>query len=503
MASSMKSAGPPPIPARPSDDSFREIPTPEIGLTIDGIRNTKRRSRSVGNLKEAILAHPTERKRSEEIRFWRESFPGSILRASGFTVPVRQQERDIKSLDCARDELATPTRYKIGSGYGRVRDTLHSRQSTLDRLQSSPPYDVRSNSAFGTELSRDLEDRVAKLEANLQSFQRSLNRIQAEKNRRTVVIGNDSSGTRTSGVRRSNRVDELTASILVDDLQEPFANSQYLYNTEPAPEQYASRPSTAPHELSLDTTKQSGSSVLPVSPLAESVRTSTPYNTNTTTTTGFSAAATGGAGSTRAMSSTQWSGTNATGATSTSERVPTRSASSSHLSTSPNVTFKSLYQMLSDERSARRRLEGQMRGLRTEIQDLQYQVHTQSRIQSQRSSYMLSQDATIPSSRLRELLRETDDSPSSSPIRDYDGPRLEDPRIGAIGAQAVVSRFSGSTTQQESIAEQRGGAMEESDDDREELGGEAKTPYEVYETPTEGRSPFGYDGDRDHDGGMF
>lgn len=490
IASSIRSGGAPPVPARPSDDLFRETPTPEIGMAISGIRNPKRRSRSVGDLKETSLIHPAERKRSEEIRFWKESFHGSVLRTSGFTVPARQQEADTTSQSCNREDAATPTRHKAGSSSGRMGGTFHSRQSTLDRLQSSPPYDMRSNSAFGTELSRDLEDRVAKLEANLHSFQRSLNRLQAEKNRRTVVIGDDSSNMRTSGVRRSNRVDELTPSMLVDDLHEPFANSHYLYHAGPTAEQHALRPSTAPHNLSLDTTAQPGASIPPVPSLSDSTRTPTPHNTTHSS----SAAATGGSGSSRARSSPNWSPAPATGL-SASERAPTRSASSTRLSTSPTVTFKSLYQMLSDERSARRRLESQLRGLRTEIQDLQFQVSAQPRAQSQRSSYML---AAVPSARLRDLLRETDDSPTECAARrDASPDGLGDPRTGAQEA-VVVSRFSGSTTQQESLAEAGAGAGDDSEEDE----GQAQTPCEVYETPSEGRSPFAY-GRGGHEGGMF
>lgn len=160
----------------------------------------------------------------------------------------------------------------------------------------------------------------------------------------------------------------------------------------------------------------------------------------------------------------------------TATRPSTARNPSNLIITNPSVTFKSLYQMLADERSARRRLETQMRTLHNDIQDLQQQVSSTS--YSHRNSYMLSHEATMASSRLRELLRETE-SDGGSP---EDTPRKN----------VYISRFSGSTT----------GGVQEIDETTgaDEDGDEAQTPHEEYKTPQEEQSPFKFD---HRDGEMF
>lgn len=148
-------------------------------------------------------------------------------------------------------------------------------------------------------------------------------------------------------------------------------------------------------------------------------------------------------------------------------------------------TFRSLYEMLTDERSARRRLETQLRNMRQEINDLHYQVSERSQIQSQRSS-VLPVDPMVGSSRLRELLRGTEVSPpgtSQSQQRASGNTGIS----STSNAPRVVSRFSGS--------ESEAGAMES-----EEL----TTPYEAYQTPREELSRFHFGHERSpSEGEMF
>lgn len=441
----------PPMPtARASHDIARDTPEPDVGIAVDGIRNPKRRSRSVGELRavDATRPSPPARKRSDEIRFWRESFQGSVLRASGFMVPpprpaTQHEEEAPRSAREEQEESMTPTRQKSGQWFANA--PSHSRQDTLGILEgsgSSPPPGARSASALGTDLSHDLEDRVAKLEAHLQSFQQSLTRLQGEKHRRTIVADK---------LPISRRADKRTPSMLADDLSLPIEVSDYQYAYEPPAAPASSRPSTAPHPMTPNRDREEPPMPpLPVQPPH--------FSTSTVVDANAAAAATG-------------------------TRVASQSPSTAHFATTPNVTFRSLYQMLSDERSARRRLEGQMRGLKTELQDLQFQVQTQSRLQSQRNSYMLSHDAAMGSARLQELLRQTEDSPANTPVRDR--------QSGSGGDGVVVSRFSGSTRQES----EAGAARElEVDDD-------LQTPYEAYQTPKEASSPFHFG--RDGDGDMF
>lgn len=445
IAAAAKRSEIPPMPSRASAESLRPARPSDVGVAISGVKD-KRRSRSASGARtrDSGVASVPERKRSEEIRFWRESYQGSVLRASGFTVPFsvpppEEQERDDKWQTMAGDqqENVSPTRRVAGSPRG-LRITSHSRQDTLGTLDGSTALNssnYRSTSGLDMQASRDLENRVAQLEANLQLFQRSLQKLQADRNRRTVIVGDHP----PTDQRKSYR----TPSMLADDLHVP---SDCYRQDQPDNTNDTYRPSTAP---------------VPRSPLAEHppvppLPSQSPTNDD--------------------ISSPEPSPT-------TIRAAPPRKPSNL-TTTTPNVAFKSLYQMLSDERSARRRLETQMRTLHADIQDLQQQVSVASYGQnySQRSSYMLSREATVASSRLRELLRETEGDVGAG------GGSLEGtPRKGG---GVVVSRFSGSTTGVREIDDEDHG---EGGDGGEEDEEEAQTPHEEYKTPKEEQSPFSFE----------
>jgi hypothetical protein len=428
-----KKAEIPPIPARSSAEQLRPS-TSEIGLALSESKESKRRSRSAGGMptRDSGVESEPERKRSAEIRFWRESYQGNVLRASGFTVPYsvpppNEQERADQwqpMRDQSQEPLTPPTELSESPGDQRVNS--HSRQDTVGTLDGSTQLNFRSTSG----LSRDLEERVAQLEANVQYFQRSLHKMQAERNRRTVIVGDYPSPELCKSYR--------TPSMLADDLHLPTDYPEKDVPQEPE----ILRPVTAPLQRSPI------AQYPPVPPLPGQSNEFPPDSP-------------------------------------TRETRPSNSRKPSNLIiTNPSVTFKSLYQMLADERSARRRLETQMRTLHTDIQDLQQQVSTSP--YSHRNSYMLSHEATIASSRLRELLRGTE-SESNSP---EDTPRKE----------VYVSRFSASTAGP--VQDDAAGAFYDDDDDAYEED-EAQTPQEEYKTPKEEQSPFKLERDGIRDGLMF
>lgn len=442
LSASISSAEAPPVP---SIDLDRGTPTPDLssGLAVSSIKSAKRRSRSASDLKGALVTQESSppRKRSEEIRYWRESFQGSVLRASGFTVKgPRDEPQDEGSQD------KTPTGLASNPFDARARGSSAYGTSPPQRHKSGPSFsdaDVRSASGIGTELSRDLEDRVAKLEAGLHNFQRSLQRLTAERNRRTVVV---------DGVqqrRSSTDLNARTPSMLADTLMDFLPPSSYQYDY-----QEATRPSTspAPPRTPVRSTDSSRPAVPPLPFFAQSTE-------------AFSTPPTHPAPSLSQSQRSLHNDSNTTG------QQP------------PQHTFRSLYEMLSDERSARRRLELQLRGLKQEVTDLQYQVSSGagSAIQSQRSSF-IPLDPVIGSSRLRELLRDTEVSPPGT-AQSQAGAARESTGSTAAAQTGVVSRFSGS--------ESEPGIVE-----AEEL----PTPYEDYRTPVEGpgRFPFG-----EREGEMF
>ena len=265
-------------------------------------------------------------------------------------------------------------------------------EQVTDPFESARPIgispDVRSPSTLGTELSRDLEDRVAKLESGLRSFRGELAQLTTDRNRRTVVVGGIPTRRRAPSGGR-------TASILADTLQLDFPPSSYQYD-------YSDtlRPSTSPQSPRTPVGTDPSATIpdLPVPERAADDPFSTPSLPR--------AALETSAGNGNAASQSQ----------------------------PPQYTFRSLYEMLADERSARRRLESQMRGLRDEIANLHYQV-SQSNAQSQRSSYYAPMDPMVGSSRLHALLRDTESSPpgtsQSQQQRQSGGPRdsADQPRV--------------------------------------------------------------------------
>ncbi|QIW96498.1 hypothetical protein AMS68_002016 [Peltaster fructicola] len=370
--------------------------SPEPLPTVSTSKKAKRRSRSAGDMKDALRAGPL-RKRSDEIRFWRESIQTAI-RTSNYidpeTAPFIEPE-----------EVRTPPR---STGDSRLFDTdgngrtFENRGSRLfDTDGNSRIFDA-SPSVFGTEFSRDLEDRVAKLEANLQFFQRSLNRLQSGKARRAGVIE-----ARSPTTGRRDSADYRTPSMLAEDLHIPFVAPEYQYAFEPM-----GRPATAPTRPTRP--PRPDENIPPVPTIRQAIAEPKPV-----------------------------------------QHAPKRPSRPDDPVTpiSDNATFRSLYQMLNDERSARHRLESQLSDMRTVITNLQQQVSGQSQVQSQRSSYLFptASDVTAGSSRLRDLLAEAEGLSRRS---------MSPP---VVMTSKVVSRFSSSTRQ-----ESEAGATQDSIDETPE-----------------------------------
>lgn len=405
IKASMESTAEPPVP-EPSED----VHSAQIGRALSTRGSDKRRSRSDTDLRGAVGERPKvpQRKRSDEIRYWRESYQPNVLRASGFRVSSIQTA----GAEEGEDEQKTPMPTSA--------DPLDARGGAID---SSPPgqgtlnvshVDDYSFSALGTELSRDLEDRVAKLENGLRTFQASLEKLNQDRNRRTVIAANTPEpGSVPVGGRRGRASSGgRTASILASDLRGDLIPSSYQYDFT---DTLRARPSTSPQPPQTPV----GISGNPTLAVPEP-RMDDPFVTP----------------------------------------PPPIPGASDNQAQMPQHTFRSLYEMLNDERSARRRLEQTMRNLQDEIANLHYQVSVNSNMQSQRSSYMPS------STRLQALLAGTEESPpgtTESQQQRFSGGSI-DPR--------VVSRFSGSESE---AAPTDAGGLE--------------TPYEAYQTPMEEQSP--------------
>lgn len=476
----------PDVPPVPGEDEN------EIGRAVStDIKREKRRSRSAGDLRISQDLSIPARKRSDEIRFWRESFQGTVLRASGFTVPVHDDDDNDDADQEYRDDDHTPIPNKSDPFESRGLPIISGSSPPRGGNLDIPTSDFASPSALGSQISQDLEDRIAKLEAGLRSFRSDLAQMAADRNRRTVLIG----GVPTPSLRRRASSGGRTASMLAETLQTDFGPSDYEYDYTKA-----ARPSTSPQPPRTPPAKYkdpASGRALAAGERPPRARNDDPFVTATPS-------------SPRQRP---------TIITSSAPRPPEPLLSNpptQQLYQQPQPrqqeqqpqqhTFRSLYEMLADERSARRRLEIQMRGLREEIANLHYQVSNVSNFQSQRSSYYGGPSSAAPagmdttigsSSRLHALLRETEagedgrslpptrDGPHSNRFRDSSGITI-DPR--------VVSRFSGS----ESEAATGVGHEEDEATDLE-------TPAEAYVTPTSGEGDFPFRNDRggEREGRMF
>ncbi|KAI7484576.1 hypothetical protein KC351_g4419 [Hortaea werneckii] len=214
-------------------------------------RTSKRKSRSVGDLKffQRTAAPPEERtsprKRREELHIWRDSIHGyktdHVLRASGFTSamlpppPVEVEGGQSGEEEDGVDRAPTPTvadplptRASAGRAAMAVGDgNVGSRQ--LGPMASAGVLGPEEGTE---EISHDLEDRVARLEAGLQHFQFSLRSLTNDRSRGTVVSsgqsGTPSSIRRRGGVRGIDYV--RTPSMLADTLAADFLPSPHHHH---------------------------------------------------------------------------------------------------------------------------------------------------------------------------------------------------------------------------------------------------------------------------------
>ncbi|KAK3116267.1 hypothetical protein LTR53_003571 [Teratosphaeriaceae sp. CCFEE 6253] len=448
-------AASPEEPPLPSFEAPRETPL-LYGLGRQStLRSAKRRSRSADDLQRAVVERSPPRERSEDIRYWRESFQGSVLRASGFR--SKEPAVDLSPEREIRAEDRTPL--------ARLNDPFESRQSRSGTFQSSPPVrhgptfseaDIGSASGYGTGLSRDLEDRVAKLEAGLQHFQQSLSRLTAERNQRTVLVGGGGGGL----PQRRQSTDARTPSMLADTLAHPLALASLQYEIGEA-----ERPATSPQPPRTPVREASArrQPAVPRLPFPEYHGAAEPFSTPPLPQheTAFTAAAP------RQRSTSSATAGNSTG-TGPAQAPPP-----------PQHTFRSLYEMLADERAARRRLETQLHRVRRDLTALHDQVAVSSGVpSSQRSSLRALDHSMVGSSRLRDLLRETERSPPSAAAaaaaRDSGATAFS----GSTGSAppGAISRFSNS--------ESEAGALAESTED-------LALPYDTHRMPVEGE-PSGF-----------
>ncbi|KAI7239092.1 hypothetical protein KC330_g2105 [Hortaea werneckii] len=234
-------------------------------------RNSKRKSRSVGDLKffQRGGEQSSPRKRNEDLRIWRDSIHGYkddyVLRASGFTSAMLQppvgevdgrQSGEVHGDDDRKSRSTTVVDpFQTRESSGRAKTTIGD--GDTDFMQHQPTYRTGELAAREDrttteeeeeeeEISRDLEDRVARLEAGLQHFQLSLQRMTTADDRRRsssgpVVSGGQNRTPPSSNSCRRRRRDggaqgvqgvdyARTPSMLADTLAADFISSSHLHH---------------------------------------------------------------------------------------------------------------------------------------------------------------------------------------------------------------------------------------------------------------------------------
>ncbi|PNS16367.1 Oxysterol-binding 1 [Sphaceloma murrayae] len=207
----------------PYDDS-------EIGLAVSTpTRKQHRRSRSADDLRRMAYSLQPVRERNEEIKYWRQSTAGSVLRHSVHSLEDRHGQ-----IDEHRD-VSPMSEHHANSSVVNKDDGDGVDIAKVSPMRDSP---LMSRPTTAPQGSGDLEGRVTSLENGLATFQNALERLTAQSNRRTIIIDNAASP-------RGSR--ENTPSILVNSLldadsygreylpvaEDPYANRRSRQETTP------------------------------------------------------------------------------------------------------------------------------------------------------------------------------------------------------------------------------------------------------------------------------
>lgn len=408
-------------------------------------RMDKRRSRSANDLKQAMVAAEPFRDRTGEIEYWRRSYASVLLSPTGrapvYEYPPADAELDTADVPDVPDVPEVPEHFIKEPDFVSVPTPLSAhpplprpdavslpstRGQSVPAKNPSPQLTVRSFSRPLTtpamETSTDLESRVAKLEAHLLDFQRSLSNL---------ALSSPSAVAPTEPPGSSHR--QQTPSIFVESLQAPargYEDAGDIVEREWGPSSQSSmngdRPTLVPPTL------------------------------------------------------------RSTAATS-------------------NGTFTALYNMLSEERSARRVLENQVRNLQHEV----------TRLQLSRGSWGSYTAQSLPQGQRPRTPAESDGGRSASRLEAYNAlssPATVVPPASFLRAfdrpdARIQSRFSGDSGEDSEYGSRHRSAGVDSGrrsiprssvrqtPPNYEYGVEPPTPYELYRTPAEERGAYRFSED--------
>lgn len=197
---------------RPDEET---LPSPGIGIAFSSPTQTtsdiksKRRSRSADALRDLVKDRAsTDRRRSAEIRYWRQSHTSGSVYSRPQTAKTIETVRSIQmqeptiteptdeivALSATLSHVDEPS--PLSNEHEEIRDIqppvsafnfgLKSGFSDDDATPSEPPAPVSPPERNKDRLS--IEDRVAHLEGTFQSIESSLKRMSSRNNRQTIIL---------------------------------------------------------------------------------------------------------------------------------------------------------------------------------------------------------------------------------------------------------------------------------------------------------------------------
>ncbi|KAF2185700.1 hypothetical protein K469DRAFT_575439 [Zopfia rhizophila CBS 207.26] len=197
------------------------IPSPQIGIALSSPTpptqsvHSKRRSRSAGALRDLARGRPsTERRRSAEIRYWRNSYQsGSVYSAAtprphtAQTVGTVQTTDTLGTVSNAPEEsiaesrtAAAPTVAQHDQDISQIELPIEAfnfgnlkSEFSDDELQEEEVVDM----PVRPEQRLSIEERVKNLEDNMRTLETSVHRLSSRSNRQTIILENAPRGRRS------------------------------------------------------------------------------------------------------------------------------------------------------------------------------------------------------------------------------------------------------------------------------------------------------------------
>jgi len=287
-----------------------DIPSPQIGIALStphqqqqSSLQSKRRSRSAGNLHELAKGRPSvERRRSAEIRYWRNSYASGSVYSTN-TRPRTAQTVDTvlsaegketmpKPVEPEAEPAAEPSPiYPQPPAVVQQEQEVHQngqveafnfgvfKSDFSDDGDSESPVEPTVD---GDQRRLSIEDRVKYLEANMRTLETSVRRLSGRNNRQTIILENAPKGRR-SRARSSSAGSQRQASHHSSrSSSHTLQLRQYEYEDDaPAPNSSHLPPLSAVNEL--PTSKPSHEDVTTAAPQRPATASPTPDAPSITT----------------------------------------------------------------------------------------------------------------------------------------------------------------------------------------------------------------------------